>query len=180
MQKAGTIDAAYSSAMGGNPEAIKVYDVHGFWNHELEDLVRQVPPAVIIFDMVDNVSFGGAVSNNGQRTDQLLEAMYQWARIMAVKHDCVVLATSQISADGENLSYPTLSMLKDSKTGKQGAADFILTIGSQDTMPNTRFLGLTKNKLSVEGGPKAPKIETHFDGLRGRFREPSDVMGDIR
>lgn len=179
MQKAGTIDDAYSAAMGGNPEAIKVYDVHDFWNHELEDLVRQVPPAVIVFDMVDNVKFGGAVSNNGQRTDQLLEAMYQWARIMAVKHDCVVLATSQISADGENLSYPTLSMLKDSKTGKQGAADFILTIGSQDTMPNTRFLGLTKNKLSIEGGPKAPKIETHFDGLRGRFREPSDVQGDI-
>jgi len=178
LHKAGQIDAAYSEALGGNSDSIKVYDVHDFWNHEIEDIVRQVPPAVVIFDMVDNIRFGGSANNNGQRTDQLLEAMYQWARIMAVKHDTVVLATSQISAEGDNLCYPTLPMLKDSKTGKQGAADFILTIGAMDDMPNARYFGLTKNKLAIEGGPKAPKIETHFDGLRGRYRQPSEANGE--
>ena len=35
-----------------------------------------------------------------------------------------------ISADGDGVSYPTLPQLKDSKTGKQGAADLIITLSS--------------------------------------------------
>lgn len=177
LHKAGAIHRAYEDAIRGPKERIRVFDIHDFWNHEVEDIVRQTPPAVILFDMVDNIKFGGGVNNNGQRTDQLLEAMYQWSRVMGVKHDCVVLATSQVSADGENLCYPTLSMLKDSKTGKQGAADFILTIGYQQDFPNSRFLGLTKNKLAREGGPKSPKIETVMDGLRSRYNSPLEPTG---
>ncbi len=168
-KEAGTVKQEYIQAIGGRADAIRVYDIHDFWNHEVEDIIRASNPGLIVFDMVDNIRFGGDVGNNGQRTDQLLEAMYQWARVIGVKHDCPVLATSQISADGENMSYPTLSMLKDSKTGKQGAADFILTIGYQSDFPNQRFLGFTKNKLAREDGPKQPKIETTFDGPRGRY-----------
>lgn len=177
MHKAGDINARYEAAIRGPKERIRVFDIHDFWNHEVEDVIRQTPPALILFDMVDNIKFGGAANNNGQRTDQLLEAMYQWARVIGVKHDCVVLATSQISADGEDLCYPSLSMLKDSKTGKQGAADFILTIGARQDFPNMRYLGLTKNKLAREGGPKAPKIETIMDGLRGRYNSPLEATG---
>lgn len=173
----GTIGKDYVEATGGRPHVIRVFDVHDFWNHEIEDIIRQFPPAMVVFDMVDNIKFGGAVSNGGQRTDQLLEAMYQWARVAGVKHDCVVLATSQISADGENLCYPTLSMLKDSKTGKQGAADFILTIGFNPDFPYTRYLGLTKNKLAREGGTKQLKAEVMFDGQRGRYVTPTDFNG---
>lgn len=179
LHKKGTIKQDYERAIRGPESRIRVFDIHDFWNHEVEDIVRQTPPALIMFDMVDNIRFGGSANNNGQRTDQLLEAMYQWARVMGVKHDCVVLATSQISADGENLCYPTLSMLKDSKTGKQGAADFILTIGYQQDFPNSRYLGLTKNKLAREGGPKAPKIETIMDGVRGRYRSPLETNGAV-
>lgn len=175
--KAGTIKQDYQQALNGPPSLIRVFDIHDFWNHEVEDIIRTLNPAVILFDMVDNIKFGGGVNNNGQRTDQLLEAMYQWARIIGVKHDTVVLACSQISADGDGLCYPTLPMLKDSKTGKQGAADFILTIGFNPDFPSSRYLGLTKNKLAREGGPKAPKIETVFDGLRGRYRSPSESNG---
>lgn len=174
---AGTIQADYEKAIRGPKETIRVFDIHDFWNHEIEDVVRQTPPAVILFDMVDNIKFGGSANNNGQRTDQLLEAMYQWARVMGVKHDCVVLATSQISADGENLCYPSLSMLKDSKTGKQGAADFILTLGYQQDFPSSRYLGLTKNKMAREGAPKQPKIETIMDGVRGRYNSPLETNG---
>lgn len=177
LHKTGTINRAYEEAIKGPKERIRVFDVHDFWNHEIEDIVRQTPPAVILFDMVDNIKFGGGVNNNGQRTDQLLEAMYQWSRVMGVKHDCVVLATSQVSADGENLCYPSLSMLKDSKTGKQGAADFILTLGYQQDFPNSRYIGLTKNKLAREGAPNSPKIETVMDGLRGRYNTPSEMTG---
>lgn len=150
-------------------------DIHDFWNHEVEDIMREHNPAIVVFDMVDNIKFGGAANNNGQRTDQLLEAMYQWARVMGVKHDCVVLATSQVSADGENMQYPLLGMLKDSKTGKQGAADAIITIGYQSDYPDARFMGTTKNKLAREGAPKSPRSEVHFDGSHGRYRSISEI-----
>lgn len=177
MSQQGMIGKRYVEATGGRPHAIRVFDIHDFWNHEVEDIIRLHKPGMILLDMIDNIKFGGAVSNNGQRTDQLLEAMYQWGRIQAVKHDCPVIATSQISADGENLCYPTLSMLKDSKTGKQGAADWIMTIGYNQDFPSSRYLGLTKNKLSREGGTKQLKAEVIFDGQRGRYVTPSQFNG---
>jgi replicative DNA helicase len=174
--KAGTIRQDYLDALGGR-DVLKVLDVHDFYSHDIEDIIRSFPPALIIFDMVDNIKFGGLANNNGQRTDQLLEAMYQWARVLAVKHDCPVLATSQISADGAELAFPLLHMLKDSKTGKQGAADFIMTIGFQSASPDNRYLGLTKNKLAREGGPKRLEANVIFDGQRGRYVTPTLVAG---
>lgn len=174
--KAGTIRQDYLDACGGR-DIIKVLDVHDYYSHDIEDIIRAFPPALVVLDMVDNIKFGGLANNNGQRTDQLLEAMYQWARVLAVKHDCPVLATSQISAEGAELAFPLLAQLKDSKTGKQGAADFILTIGFQSASPDNRYLGLTKNKLAREGGPKRLEANVVFDGQRGRYVTPTEIAG---
>ncbi len=175
--KAGTIRDEYAAAVGGDKDIIRVFNIHDFWNHEVEDIIREVPPALVLFDMVDNIKFGGEVSNGGQRTDQLLETMYQWARVLAVKYECPTIATSQISADGDGIAYPTLSMLKDSKTGKQGAADYIITLGaSNDPMlASSRFIGATKNKLVRAGGPKDPRTEVLFDGDRARLIMPGGL-----
>jgi len=126
--------------------------------------------------MVDNIKFGGSALNGGQRTDQILEAQYQWARMMAVKHDTPVIATSQISADGDGLQYPTLPMLKDSKTGKQGAADAIITLGAVNdpAYSGSRFIGTTKNKLRRQGAPASPQCEVVFDGERARLCMPGE------
>jgi replicative DNA helicase len=163
----------YAAALGGRPGVLRVFDVHDMWNHEVEDIMLKYKPALVLFDMVDNIKFGGEANNNGARTDQLLEAMYQWARLMGVKHDCAVLATSQISADGDGLSYPTLPMLKDSKTGKQGAADVIITIGALNdpVLENSRYIGTTKNKLVRTGKKGSPAQEVFFDSQRGRYKE---------
>ena len=167
----------YAEAMGGRDDIIRVFDIHDFWSHEVEDLIRKVPPGLVVFDMVDNIKFGGEAQNGGERTDQKLEAMYQWARILSVKYDIPMLATSQISADGDGMQYPTLSMLKDSKTGKQGAAEFIITIGASNDpmMEGSRFIGATKNKLHRFGGPKDPRCEVLFDGSRGRYNMPQGL-----
>ena len=174
LSQAATIRAKYAGAVGGDKDIIRVFNIHDFWNTEVEDIIRAVNPCIILFDMVDNIRFGGDIANGGQRTDQVLETMYQWSRILAVKHDAIVMATSQISADGDGLPYPTLSMLKDSKTGKQGAADFIITLGaSNDQMlQSSRFMGTTKNKLVRSGGPKDPRCEVIFDGDRARIYIP--------
>ena len=163
----------YAAALGGRPGALRVFDIHDMWNHEVEDIMKQYRPGVVLFDMVDNIKFGGEVNNNGQRTDQLLEAMYQWARLMGVKHDCAVLATSQISADGDGVSYPTLPQLKDSRTGKQGAADVIITIGALNdpVLEKSRYIGTTKNKKVRTGKRASPQTEVFFDSQRGRYKE---------
>lgn len=163
----------YAAALGGRPGALRVFDIHDMWNHEVEDIMKSYKPGIVLFDMVDNIKFGGETNNNGQRTDQLLEAMYQWARLMGVKHDCAVLATSQISADGDGVSYPTLPQLKDSKTGKQGAADVIITIGALNDpmLENSRYIGCTKNKKVRTGKKGSPTQEVFFDSQRGRYKE---------
>ena len=163
----------YAEALGGRLGVLRVFDIHGMWNHEVEELLRLHKPALAVFDMVDNIRFGGETSNNGQRTDQLLEAMYQWARLMGVKYDCGVIATSQISADGDGLTFPTLPMLKDSKTGKQGAADVIITIGTVNdpSLANSRYIGTTKNKKVRTGVPASPQVEVQFAGHIGRYVE---------
>lgn len=163
----------YAAALGGRPGVLRIFDIHDMWNHEVEDIMKQHKPALVLFDMVDNIKFGGETNNNGQRTDQLLEAMYQWARLMGVKHDCAVMATSQISADGDGVSFPTLSQLKDSKTGKQGAADLIITLGALNdpVLENSRYIGTTKNKLVRTGKKNSPMQEVFFDSQRGRFKE---------
>jgi len=172
-QKDGSLWKDYAEALGGDQHAIKVFNIHGMKSWQVEEILRQVKPALVVFDMIDNVNFDGAVINGGQRTDQLLEGMYQWARELAVRFECPIIATSQISADGDGLAYPTLSMLKDSKTGKQGAADFIITIGAKNEpgFEALRFVGLTKNKLEIEGKPKSPKAELILDGPAGRYIE---------
>lgn len=171
------LDEMYAAAMGGRLDMIRVMDIHGMKSHEVEDILRKVPFGLAVWDMIDNVQFDGATSNGGERTDQLLEAMYQWVRILSVKYDRPMLATSQISNDGDGLQFPTLGMLKDSKTGKQGAAEFILPIGATNdpNMAGSRFISLTKNKLHRHGGPKDPRCEVLFDGERSRYRMPENL-----
>ena len=115
LQEKGTLWKDYASAIGGDQHALKVYNIHGMKSWQVEEIFRQVKPGLVVFDMIDNVNFDGAVMNGGTRTDQLLEGMYQWARELAVRFDCPIIASSQISADGDGVAYPTLSMLKDSK-----------------------------------------------------------------
>lgn len=164
----------YAEALGGRAGALQVFDIHGWWMHEVEELIARNKPAFVVFDMIDNIRFGGEVSNNGQRTDQLLEAMYQYVRLMAVKYDFLAIATSQISADADGEPFPTLPQLKDSKTGKQGAADVIVTLGaSNDPMlENSRYIGCTKNKRTRRGASVSPRCEILFDRDRSRLIMP--------
>lgn len=163
----------YAQALGGRPGSLRIFDIHDMWSHEVEDIIKKYRPAMVVFDMIDNIRFSGGAANNGERTDQLLEAMYQWARVRGVKYDCPVIATSQLSADADGEPYPTLPQLKDSKTGKQGAADVIITLGASNLveLERSRFIGTTKNKKRRTGAPASPRTEVMFDADRGRYVE---------
>lgn len=164
---------AYIKAIGGREDMIQVVDIHGWSSWDVEELVRKKRPGAVVFDMIDNIHFTGGLANNGERNDQVLEAMYQWARVLGVKYGFVGAATSQISAEGEGNRWPLQTQLKDSRTGKQGACDFIITGGFDPSMPHTRFIGMTKNKLKREGANASPDCQVTFDADRGRLNMPT-------
>jgi replicative DNA helicase len=164
----------YVEAIGGREDIIRVLDIHGFNSYEVEEIFRKHKPAVVVFDMIDNIQFSGGATNGGERNDQILEAMYQWARVQCVIHDFVGLATSQISAEGEGEKYPKQTQLKDSRTGKQGACDFIITGGVDNALPNQRFIGFTKNKIKRQGAKYSPNAVYYFDADRARLVEPTE------
>lgn len=170
MNKQGALVPAYVKAVGA-VDRIKILDVHGWYNYEVEDVIKDERPAIIVYDMIDNLKFaGGSV---GARTDQMLEGMYQWARETSVKYDSIGIATSQISAEGDGLLFPTMSMLKDSKTGKQGACDFQIMIGRSNShdSESCRGISIVKNKLRVTGMKGDPRAEVIFNGNNARYRD---------
>lgn len=176
LDRQGKMHDAYAKAMGGRKDLIRVFDIHDFWSHEVEEIIAKIPSALVVIDMIDNIKFSDLAVNGGQRTDQLLEAMYQRARIWGVKYDTSIIATSQASADAEGVAYPDQSMLKDSKTGKQGAADLIAFLGksSSSELENSRFISAPKNKLRLENAmQKIIQREVVFDGDRALVRDPT-------
>lgn len=169
MHARGRMETEYEAAVKGDKWKIKVFDIHGRDTYAVERIIEQHKPALVVYDMIDNVrGFGDAA-----RTDLALEKMYQWAREICVKYQCAGIATSQISADGADMQFPSDHMLKDSKTGKQGACDFILMIGSVDDpgFKNARFIGLPKNKLRREGADGDPRATVSYKPQIARYMD---------
>lgn len=168
MNAEGKLRKQYEKAVG-RLDKIRVFDIHGMHVGQVEAILEQNNPGVILYDMIDNIRGFGSEA----RTDLQLEEMYKWAREISVKFDAVGLATSQISADGDGLQFPTLSMLKDSKTGKQGACDFQLMIGACNTpeLEYSRFISLPKNKLRRDGQPSDPRAEVIFNPTKARYED---------
>lgn len=153
----------------GRLDRIRVFDIHGFNTGQVEAIMEANNVGLAIWDMVDHIKG----FNNEARDDRRLEEMYMWARERCVKFNCIGIAASQISNEGDNVMYPTLGMLKDSKTGKQGASDFQLMIGriSDPGFVNSRFIGLPKNKLRRTGTTGDPRQEVRYDPDHARYSD---------
>lgn len=166
LNNAGLLKQKYAEVMG-MVDRIRVIDIHNADNFTVEAIVEKHRPGIVVYDMIDNIrGFGDAA-----RTDLGLERMYQWGRELAVKYGHAGLATSQISNEGDGLSFPTMGMLKDSKTGKQGACDFQIMIGALNDpgMSAVRYIGLPKNKLRREGAAPDPRATVKYDPQRARY-----------
>ena len=68
----------------------------------------------------------------------------------ALSKDFPVMSTIWADGSAEGVQYIQQGQLYGSKTGIQGEADAILTVGRlhNDTIPNARYLYAPKNKLS--------------------------------
>lgn len=166
--KAGTIKREYIKAVG-RIDKIRVIDIHELHINQLETIFDNSTPGLVVLDMLDHVyGFG-----NMSRTDLQLEELYKWVRNKAVKYDCPFIGTSQISGDGEGMQFPAMDKLKDSRTGKQGACDFIMMIGSSADigLANSRFISLPKNKLGLEGKPTDPRAEVQINVDKSKYED---------
>jgi len=171
----GLLGRAYEKAMCGT-DRIRVVNIHGRDAFTVEQIIERNNPGVVIYDMIDHIRGFGDMP----RTDLQLEEMYKWARIVSVNHEVIGLATSQISNEGDGLQYPTLGMLKDSKTGKQGACDFMLMIGASNDpgMAGVRYLGLPKNKLRRPGSAGDPRAVVNYDPQIVRYSDLPTTVED--
>jgi replicative DNA helicase len=162
----GELESRYLELMGMT-DRVRVFDIHGMDTVSVERIIETNAAGVVVYDMLDNIrGFGDSA-----RTDIRLERMYQWARELGVKYQCIGIATSQISADGDGLLFPTMHMLKDGKTGKQGACDVQIMIGASDEpgMQSIRGIGVVKNKLRREGKDQDPQARVMFKPQIARF-----------
>lgn len=169
MKSDGTLAKAYVDVMG-RKDRVQVFDIHGKNNAYLEDILETIGidnVGGIVFDMLDKVKFP---TRKDLREDQRLEELYSWARELGVKYDCCTFPTSQVSADGEGEMWPNESMLKDSKTGKQGATDAIIMIGrsSDIMMARQRYISMPKTKSKREGKGDM-RATVKFDEDRGLY-----------
>lgn len=166
---------AYVQAIGGVPDLIRVKDIHGASLAQVEQILEEMRPAVVVGDMLANVRLGHAASG-ANKADAVEQVWQEWRELM-VRHDAVGLATIQISQEGGNMLFPPYSALKDSKTGVQGATDVILMLGSLDNpdpgVQTIRGLSSPKNKFAVPGKPSCFQAELYFDGARCSFNDGS-------
>lgn len=128
--------------LGG--DKIKLYDSASIHRRQVEQVVREVQPSLIIFDQIDKIK-GFA----DDREDLRLGAIYIWARELA-KQYCPVIGVCQADASGEGKKWLTMENVANAKTAKQAEADWILGLGKthNDAEDSTRFLHLSKNKLT--------------------------------
>jgi len=109
----------------------------------VENVCEHGKPALIVFDQIDAIKGFAA-----DRNDLELKAIYEWARAIA-KDYCPVIAVCQAGGSGEGKKWLTMNDVDNSKTGKQGTADWILGIGATNEPGEEylRFMHLSKNKL---------------------------------
>jgi replicative DNA helicase len=162
----------------GAEDAFIVYDVHGRHYTEIEQIIEELNPCLVVCDMLDNIKgFEGE-----SRTDLRLEQLYIWFRESSVIYDYFGIASSQLSAWAEGVAFPDKGMLKDSKTGKAGACEGIITIGKKNQEPedeiglnpHTRYIGCPKNKFGqVNGASPTCDQECYFDFDRAHYHNPT-------
>ena len=171
MKQDGTLKDAYITEMG-SASRVEIYDIHGKDHGYIEEILETYGPdgiGAIVFDMLDKVKMP---MPQGIREDQRLEELYTWGRELGVFYNCPTFPTSQISVEGAGLLFPAEHMLKDSKTGKQGACDNILMLGSSEDpmILNTRGISMAKEKIK-RAGEDHLQGEVLFDADIGRYIE---------
>lgn len=163
---------AYEKALGAPRNIIRIKDMHGATLAKAEQVIEALNPCIVVWDMMANFKLASVGDGNSNKAS-MVEQLWQEAREMAAKHECISIGTVQVSADGKNEMFPSLDALKDSKTGIQGAVDLIVMVGSVDNpeMQARRGISTPKNKRQVPGKPSNIRSSVIFKADRCQWED---------
>lgn len=140
--------AKYEKLMGRMDKIVMLNkaDVHV---RDVNVLLDKYNVGLIIFDQLWKVHGFDEESGNEVTRQTLL---FNWAREIAKLH-APVIAVHQADGSAEGIKWIDMSKLYGSKTGIQGEADAIITMGRLPDTGNTRYMFVPKNKLKGGSDP---------------------------
>jgi len=148
------------SRYSGIKDNLIMKDIQEWDVQKMEAYISKVKPDLVIIDQADKL----AVAGNFNAGHERLRELYRRLRETAKKYNCAVIGVSQASAEAENRSRLTMTMMEGSRVGKAAEADLIIGIGKlnsgeEDGPDNSRFLTVMKNKLSGYHGTISCNIQ---------------------
>lgn len=140
-------------------------DVHA---RDVDSLCKKYKVGLVIFDQLWKVhGFDDEAGNEVTRQTML----FNWARELAKKH-APVITVHQADGSAEGVKWIDMSRLYGSKTGIQGEADAIVTIGRLPEEGNKRYVFVPKNKLpGKDSALRNGRFEIEIVPDIGRFKE---------
>lgn len=168
--------------MLGNPKKVKekwielmgredkfiLFDKSDVSVYDVENLFEEHNVGLIVFDQLWKVH-GFSKEAGSEVTRQTM--IFNWARELAKKH-APVLNVHQADGSAEGIKWIDMSKLYGSKTGVQGEADAIITIGRLPDEGNKRYLYIPKNKLDGNNQMfRNGRFEIEIVPTIGRFKE---------
>lgn len=141
-------------------------DIHGWDVGKVESLVKQYEPGILLIDMPANLKLSGKFHNTVDAVEHIWQSMREWS----VLYNTVVIGTAQISIEGDDMLFPPLSSVKDSKGAVQGALDLQINMGYVSSMPGLRGLGVVKSKR-IRPGVGNMQAEVWFNNDNCTFND---------
>lgn len=157
----------YVVRMGGNKDKIFVVDDAKLHWKDAERILKRRKPGLIVFDQLWKMKGFGELSAD------VLTQIFNWGRELC-KEYAPLMAVHQAGGDADNVKWIEQSMLYFGKTGPQGEADAIITMGRLTDRGNSRYLYVPKNKLLTPGNNamRNGRYEIEIDPEHARFKEP--------
>ncbi len=141
-------------------------DIHGLDVSKVEALVKQYEPGILLVDMPANLKLSGKFHNTVDAVEHIWQSMREWS----VLYNTVVIGTAQISIEGDDMLFPPLSSVKDSKGAVQGALDLQINMGYVSSIPGLRGLGVVKSKR-IRPGVGVMQAEVWFNNDNCTFND---------
>jgi replicative DNA helicase len=152
----------------GREDKFILFDKSDVSVYDVENLFEKHKIGLIVFDQLWKVH-GFSKEAGSEVTRQTM--IFNWARELAKKH-APVLNVHQADGSAEGIKWIDMSKLYGSKTGVQGEADAIITIGRLPEEGNKRYLYVPKNKLDGNNQMfRSGRFEIEIVPTIGRFKE---------
>lgn len=138
-----SVKNSYYSKLG--KDKIIIFDSSNIRARDVAKMINKYPPGLLIFDQLSKINVDSTSTLDAEK----LTDVAKYARSLAKVH-APVLGTIWADGAAEGVKYIQQNQLYGSKTGMQGEADAIITIGrvhDGSVSNDTRFLYVPKNKL---------------------------------